>query len=435
MASLLLALRYASAGKLGLFSVIILLLTSTQLSSAGSEKSDRKLNRIWKRGLPYAAELHSGNYTSHVVTSPREFPIAIFFTARSPKYGCTGCPIFEQKFQEVAQSYMALPENKRRGKNEMAFVTVAIDDAMNAFQNNQFTHVPRLYVLPPMPEGARLKEPIDPLYEFDVNTFETKKFLQYLKDRHQIVIPGSLKGESWRLVAGAALALLWGLVAHRVTRGPGGGGARAARGFLRSPRLWLGVSLACYAFGVSGSVYCVIRNPPKYISQGVNFDRLELVSGGGRDQYVYEGLLVGAAAVAAGLALAAFAAVAVPPRGGAKRWLVPRAVAAAVCLAVAIYSAQFLYTLYVKKTRWYSLGNTLPEGVKKWLGDSVKKGSGWAKRLLRLSEYFLFEYKDTAGLWKKTKVLVVGYALRWPWAVAADLGALARWLAAAAAGK
>ena len=50
-----------------------------------------------------------------------------------------------------------------------------------------------------------------------------------------------------------------------------------------------------------------------------------------------------------------------------------------------------IWNAYVMKTGWYSLRETLPQELWAFLTSSVKRGSGPAKRLIRLSEFWLFE--------------------------------------------
>ena len=46
------------------------------------------------------------------------------------------------------------------------------------------------------------------------------------------------------------------------------------------------------------------------------------------------------------------------------------------------------------QTRWYNVRDTVPPAYWAFLSSSVKKSSGLAKRLVRLSEIFLFDFKD-----------------------------------------
>jgi len=62
-----------------------------------------------------------------------------------------------------------------------------------------------------------------------------------------------------------------------------------------------------------------------------------------------------------------------------------------LCATVSVVLLLQIWNAYVMKTGWYSLRETLPQELWAFLTSSVKRGSGPAKRLIRLSEYWLFE--------------------------------------------
>lgn len=64
------------------------------------------------------------------------------------------------------------------------------------------------------------------------------------------------------------------------------------------------------------------------------------------------------------------------------------------------------------QTRWYSIRDTVPPAYWTFLSSSVKKSSGIAKRLVRLSEIFLFDFKDWPGFQKTARMMIVDYILR-----------------------
>ena len=53
-----------------------------------------------------------------------------------------------------------------------------------------------------------------------------------------------------------------------------------------------------------------------------------------------------------------------------------------------------IFEAYVDKTRWYTMKDTVPPHYWNFLSSSVKKSSGLMKRLVRVSEIFLFDFKD-----------------------------------------
>ena len=62
-----------------------------------------------------------------------------------------------------------------------------------------------------------------------------------------------------------------------------------------------------------------------------------------------------------------------------------------LCATVSVVLLLQIWNAYVMKTGWYSLRETLPQELWAFLTSSVKRGSGPAKRLIRLSEFWLFE--------------------------------------------
>ena len=82
----------------------------------------------------------------------------------------------------------------------------------------------------------------------------------------------------------------------------------------------------------------------------------------------------------------------------------------AVLLAVSIFITLSLELgeAYIEKTRWYAVKETLhPPQIWVWITSTVKKSSSLPKRLLRLSEYWLFENKDWKAFLSKADDLLV----------------------------
>lgn len=81
-------------------------------------------------------------------------------------------------------------------------------------------------------------------------------------------------------------------------------------------------------------------------------------------------------------------------------------------LAVLCTIGAQLWSSYILKTPWYSLRDTVPPELWRSLASPVKKTSGLAKRLQRISEIWLFEAKDWESFLKKVDSLVVEYVRR-----------------------
>lgn len=56
--------------------------------------------------------------------------------------------------------------------------------------------------------------------------------------------------------------------------------------------------------------------------------------------------------------------------------------------------------------------DTFPPELWRFLSTSVKKSSGLLKRLVRVSEIWMFEYKNFATFQSRSKVLVMDYIKR-----------------------
>lgn len=172
----------------------------------------------------------------------------------------------------------------------------------------------------------------------------------------------------------------------------------------QSPPLWAIISSICFAVGVSGSIFCVIRSAPSY---GRSRAGPIIFAGQGRDQYFVEGLIVASWTLAGAISLFIM-------QGATrmKRFPLLRHVVILLCLSFCVVLFQQIWAAYVMKTGWYSFRETVPNEVWVYLTGSVKKGSGLLKRLLRLSEYWLFEAKDLVALKSKAKALILDYLYR-----------------------
>ena len=54
----------------------------------------------------------------------------------------------------------------------------------------------------------------------------------------------------------------------------------------------------------------------------------------------------------------------------------------------------------------------MPTEVWQWLASSVRKNSGIFKRLYRVSQIWMFEYKDIEGFKLKVKQIVIDYVTK-----------------------
>lgn len=158
--------------------------------------------------------------------------------------------------------------------------------------------------------------------------------------------------------------------------------------------------------GVSGSIFCIIRSAPPFgfTRQGT----LSIFAPQGRDQFLVEGIIVALWTVGAGLsAYFALQSTKLP---------IPlvRELLVLIFVTCFIVLGREIWMAYVQKTAWYSMKDTVPPVVWTYLTSGVKKNSDLFKRLIRVSEIWLFEVKglDYEAFAKKFQLLVVDYVKR-----------------------
>jgi hypothetical protein len=138
----------------------------------------------------------------------------------------------------------------------------------------------------------------------------------------------------------------------------------------------------------------------------MEYKGVRIFAGAGREQYLLEGIIVAAWTVGCGVA-------GIMMYWSTKMPFAPlRHVMVIGSMSVFIVLAMQIWTAYVDKTRWYNLKDTMPEHLWSYFTSSVKKSSGLPKRLLRLSEIWLFDYKDWKGFKGKVQTLIVDYLKR-----------------------
>ena len=156
--------------------------------------------------------------------------------------------------------------------------------------------------------------------------------------------------------------------------------------------------------GVSGSIYCIIRSAPLYGSsrQGIRI----FATAGGRDQYLLEGIIIALLTIGS-----SFAIILTYYSSKLPIWLLRHIF---ILLTISIYIVFILqiWVVYVDKTRWYNLKSTMPPEIWYYITSSVKKSSNLFKRLIRISEIWLFEYKDWNNYNNKVKLLVIDYLIK-----------------------
>lgn len=346
--------------------------------------------------------LSDSNFTKFVQDRPREYHAAIILTASAKKYQCTICTKAMKIYRAAAKLYteenvdlLALSEEKR-----IVFFVADVDTCRNVFNAMQIETVPRVFILPPKAKDA----PKQAVADFEVSVEQ--------------MLHGGVKGllDEIRVLSGVdivvkmnpkpvltAMCILATIIAYFWSR------AREDSGWYpwnwhRSSNFWCFISFIVFSVGVSGSISCIIRSAPLY---GIGRDgAIEIFADANREQYVLEGLVIAAFTLGAAMSIVLlFYSTKLP-------YALLRHVVAIAAMSMFIVFGLQVWNAYIDKTRWYSLKETIPEQLWAYLTATVKKKSWLPKRLLRLSEYWLYEYKDWEGFQKRAKTLLIDYLLR-----------------------
>lgn len=126
----------------------------------------------------------------------------------------------------------------------------------------------------------------------------------------------------------------------------------------------------------------------------------------GRDQYLFEGIFIAGFTIGSALALMiAYFSTKV-------RFPLLRHAGVLVALSIWIILVIQIWDAYTDKTRWYQLQEVVPSIAWSFITATVKKSSYLPKRLIRLSEIWLFEFKDWKSFNTKFNQLIVDYVTR-----------------------
>lgn len=342
--------------------------------------------------------LTEGNFSRFVVDRPRNYHAVLMFTATAAKYQCSVCVQAKKSFADAAGYYReqydiaSVPENKH-----VVFFLLEVDNARQIFNDMGLETVPRIYALPP----TRADSPKMKMgeYELEVRSLleGVGNFLQALEAMTKV--PVAMTISSLPILAGLGfVAYLLALLAAAAAEDP----ANAVLWY-QSPKIWAIFSILCFGVGVSGSIFCIIRSAPLY---GADRQGVRIFAGAGREQYLVEGVLVALMTVGCGISGLLIYYGTKLPIGPLRHVVVILAMSCFVVLCLEIGEA------YIDKTRWYSVKETVDKPVWEYMTSTVKKNSGLVKRMLRLSEIWLVEYKDWAGFMKKVQSLLVDYVKR-----------------------
>lgn len=378
---------------------------SKQSSSTNSAKKEGggdngRFATIIEKSYMNLIPLSDSNFSKFIVERPREYHAVLLFTATAPQYQCSVCTSTKKDYAKAASYYREKYDlSSTAPENRIAFFILEVDSARSIFNDMGLETVPRIYSLPP----TKSNSPKMKMGEFEIEVRKLIEgigsFLGELGSRTGVKIDVTMSPLPILcvlLIVAYCVALLAAAASTEPTK---------AIFWYQSPSLWVVVSLLVFGVGVSGSLFCVIRAAPLYGAGGRNGVRI--FAGQGRDQYLIEGIIIALMTVGCGMAgMLVYYGTKVPLGPVVRHVIVIAAMSAFAVLCMEIGDA------YIDKTRWYSIKETLDPSLWTFLTSGVKKTSGLLKRLVRLSEYWLFEYKSWEGFTKKFKALIVDYVER-----------------------
>jgi oligosaccharyltransferase complex subunit gamma len=326
--------------------------------------------------------LTAENYTSTVLEGPRDYTFIVLFTASEARFGCAACGPAAKEMRIAAQSFARAHGVQLAGANGSALSTAShgaasVDDRTvffgvvdfkfnnEAFVLHGFQNVPHFVLFEPTRaktaapgRGERVPIPKERLVSDLDGSLRAEDILAKLLPPSQIVpvVRPASERYTYALLATvtvAAFGIALFIDPSNVF-------------FFRKGWFWLLASFLTYAISISGAIGCVIKLPPWY-GTGAKGE-VQLFSGGGghHDQYVLEGLVIGALNVAA--ALAAVSLVCTAKSTSMHRF--SKVVLAALALGVFVAVYLRILGFYTDKTRWYQPSNLVSEHFRATLAQA-----------------------------------------------------------------
>mmetsp|Transcript_67978 Transcript_67978/g.133679 ORF Transcript_67978/g.133679 Transcript_67978/m.133679 type:complete len:410 (+) Transcript_67978:45-1274(+) len=376
--------------------------TKTSSNAAAESNDDSAVNRkiaAITKAISHrpVISLTDSNFTKYVTDRPRDYHAVLLFTATAPKYQCSVCVRSMTSYEEIAEFYNQQYQfNTTSIESRVVFFKIEVDNGRSIFNELGLETVPRLYILPPVAVGA----PKAKISNYEVSNQilleGTSRVIEELTNKTGVKVEITVSPDLLLLALGlfAILAALFVSAAK--------GDFYGAVLWYQSPKIWVVVSSICFAVGVSGSIFCVIKSAPL---MGMTRKGVSIFATQGRDQFLLEGVII--ASITLLSALSAYLMSVVTKI----RYPVLKHIIVLLCLAIWIVLGTYIFSTYRLKTGWYNLKDTFPPELWHWISSSVKKSSTLAKRLFRVSEIWLYESKDFAAFQKKAQALVVDYVL------------------------
>ncbi|KAH7489002.1 hypothetical protein KRP22_012201 [Phytophthora ramorum] len=312
----------------------------------GGEKLVQLQDRVRDGVIPFTNEL----FGRYAVRPDRPYHLVLLFTATAAKYKCETCAQVAPEFSTLGESYEAAKQLKvdTRDGLDVFFGVVDFEANQEAFGMYEFTSAPHVvYVAPDRSQDAGERMPkktkVDPqnLYNVYSQGKEAEAMATFVKHRTGFEFAIQRSKTYLYVLLVAALAST-GVTAKLVLAHLDVVLAKLCR-----KQLWMTVSLLFYGLSVSGMVYCIIRNPPPYSADRKG--NIQYFHPQGRQQFVYEGLIVGGYDVAAAICMILLSQWALYVRNPTVRY-----VAIVGCALGFVFMYRQMTDAYKFKNRWYT---------------------------------------------------------------------------------
>ena len=372
---------------------------TTSQSNTNGEATYIELSKILNVQNKPILTLTDSNFTKFVQSRPRNYHAAFFLTASNKKYQCSVCKKAAKIYKQAALHYIEQYNfSKISMDKRIAFFYLDLDSSRNVFNSLNLETVPKLFILPPASVedakqiASKFEVPPESILEGVPNLISEIKTLTGIEIQIRMDATPIL---AILCFISIILAFIYSLASIDFNK---------SIYWYRNSTFWMLFSILCFGVGVSGTLYCIIRSAPSY-----GFDRegnIDIFSGQSREQYLLEGIVVAIFTIGIAVSLIMIYYSTKIQYAILRHIFVMIAMSAFVVLSIQVWNA------YVDKTRWYSVKETLPAEIWGFLTATVKKKSYLPKRLLRISEIWLYDFKDWDSFLKKVKSLLWDYILR-----------------------
>jgi len=311
-----------------------------------------------------------------------------------------GAELYQEQHSFLAGGVGKDAEMGNAGKR-VAFFILEADNARSIFSNMGLETVPRIFALPPTQASSPKMRMQD--FEIPVQSLLEGGPARFARELSGITgVDVRATSNPWPplLLLGLA-AYFIALLAAGAARNP-----KDALLWYRKPGLWASVSTLCFCVGVSGSIFCIIRSPPLYgTSKGGK--GVAIFGKQGQQQYLIEGLVISALTVGCGLSM-----VMINWSSKLKLWGPLRHLLVILSLTAFTVCAMEIAEGYIYKTPWYSLRETVPKDLWGWFAGGLRTNSPLLKRLWRISEIWMYEFKDWNSFGSKVGPILGDWARR-----------------------